>query len=45
MWSFKIKIFEHLLLQHLFQTSWKFWGGCRNLSGLLRGQNGEGHLS
>lgn len=37
MWSFKVKI-ERLLLKHLFQPSWKFWGGCRNLSGLLRDQ-------
>lgn len=39
--SFKIKI-ERLLLKHLFQPSWKFWGGCRNISGLFRDQNGEG---
>lgn len=41
MQSFKIKI-ERLLLKHLFQPSWKFWGGCRNISGLFRDQNGEG---
>lgn len=40
MWSFKVKI-EHLL-KHLFQPSWKFWGGCRNHSDLFRNENGDG---
>lgn len=38
MWGFKIKT-ERLLLKRLFQLSWEFWGGCRNLSGLFRNLN------